>query len=224
MSEILGALRRETVKTGAWLATLDDAAWARTTNCAPLSVLELAAHAYRGSKRLEEMLDAGEVTDREAEKDRLTYWRYDPTAEGGIIIRRAQEVAATFTSGAQLTEAWNLEWRAQLDRCEKVLAHDDPLFRCPFGVIRLTDYLATRIVEVTIHTMDLRMSLGHEPDPDPRALEACADVLRGLLGTDPRRLGMDDVRFTLTGTGRAPLSDAERELFGPLADEFPLLS
>jgi uncharacterized protein (TIGR03083 family) len=220
---ILAALARETERTGAWLATLGEAEWARTTNCAPLTVLELASHAYRGSQRIREMLDAGEATDSEAEKDRLTYWSYDPAAEGATIVKRAQEVAAGFPNGAALVEAWRRDWRAQLARCAPLVA-DDPLFRCPFGVIRLSDYLATRVVEVAIHTMDMRASLGLGPDPDPGALAVTADVLRGLLGTDARSFGIEDVRFTLTGTGRAPLSDTERDLFGPLADKFPLLA
>jgi hypothetical protein len=79
------------------------------------------------------------------------------------------------------------------------------------------------LIEVGIHTMDLRDALGLEPDPSPEGLEGLCDVLRGILGADLRTMGVDDVHFALAGTGRAKLTDAEREMLGPLADSFPLL-
>jgi hypothetical protein len=103
------------------------------------------------------------------------------------------------------------------------LTEANPVVRSPFGTLRLREYVRTRCVEVAIHSMDLRAALGMAPDPTPEGLEAACDVLRGLLGTDLRRLGMDEVRFALAGTGRAELSAAEREMLGPLADSFPLL-
>ncbi|MEX2393289.1 MAG: hypothetical protein WD826_02300, partial [Actinomycetota bacterium] len=66
-------------------------------------------------------------------------------------------------------------------------------------------------------------ALGRDPDPTRWGLGATCDVLRGLLGADLRPLGVDDLRFALLGTGRATLTDGEREMLGPLADSFPLL-
>jgi hypothetical protein len=79
-------------------------------------------------------------------------------------------------------------------------------------------------VEVVVHHMDVDDALGIEPHPDAKALEIVGDVLRGLLGTDLRPVGMEDVRFVLVGTGRAPLEQPEREYLGPLVEKFPLLA
>jgi len=101
---------------------------------------------------------------------------------------------------------------------------DDPVLPNVFGLIRLSEYLKTRCVEIVIHHMDLDDALARKPHPDPGALEIVGDVLRGLLGTDLRPVGVDDVRFALIGTGRAPLNDDERQLLGPLDAKFPLFS
>ena len=44
-----------------------------------------------------------------------------------------------------------------------------------------------------------------------------------ILGADLRSRGFDDLRFTLTGTGRGLLTVAECDVLGSLADRFPLL-
>jgi hypothetical protein len=167
--------------------------------------------------RIEEMLDKGPV-DTEPEKDSVTYFTYDP-GEGEVIVKRAQEAAVAFPP--DLARTWDLEWTKALQRTRTHIG-DDPVLQNVFGLIRLTEYLKTRCVEVGVHHMDLDDALGKKPHPDAGALEITGDVLRGLLGTDLRPLGVDDVRFALIGTGRAPLNDDERRLLGPLAEKFPL--
>jgi uncharacterized protein (TIGR03083 family) len=220
---IADALAREADRVANLLDSLTEDEWALPTRCPPMTVKEIAAHAMRGGARIVEMIEAGPVDD-EPEKDAVTYFMYDPAAEGPQIVARAQTVAAEYVQPQAVAHAWREGWAAALDRARDVLRRDDPVFRTIFGLMRLTEYLRTRVVEVTVHHMDIRDALVRAPDPDPGALEATADVLRGMLGTDARPLGVPDVRFVLTGTGRAPLDDAERALYGPLADKFPLLA
>ena len=217
---VVDALAREVGSVGQLLHVLKPKQWELPTRCAPLTVRELTAHMIRGAVRIEEMLDAGPV-DSEPEKDAITYFQFDSTNEGPVIVKRAQEAAASFP--ADLAKAWDLEWTKALQRARMHLG-DDPVLPNIFGLIHLSEYLKTRIVEVLIHHMDLDDALGKKPHPDPGALEIVGDVLRGLLGTDLRPVGVDDVRFALIGTGRAPLNDDERQLLGPLADKFPLFS
>jgi uncharacterized protein (TIGR03083 family) len=215
---VVDALAREVGSVGQLLHTLKPKQWELPTRCAPLTVRELSAHMLRGAVRIEEMLDAGPV-DTEPEKDAITYFQFDSTDEGPVIVKRAQEAAAAFP--ADLARTWDLEWTKELQRARTNIG-DDPVLQNVFGLIRLTEYLKTRCVEVVIHHMDVDDALGKKPHPDPGALEIVGDVLRGLLGTDLRPLGVDDVRFALVGTGRAPLNDDERQLLGPLAEKFPL--
>jgi uncharacterized protein (TIGR03083 family) len=212
------ALAREVGSIGQLLHALKPKQWELPTRCPPLTVRELSAHMMRGAMRIEEMLDKGPV-DSEPEKDAITYFQFDAGDEAPVIVKRAQEAAASFPS--DLARAWDLEWTKALQRARKHL-NDDPVLPNIFGLIRLSEYLKTRIVEVVVHHMDVDDALGKKPHPDAAALEITGDVLRGLLGTDLRPLGVDDVRFALIGTGRAPLNDDERRMLGPLAEKFPL--
>jgi uncharacterized protein (TIGR03083 family) len=214
------ALAREVGRVSKLLHSLKPADWERPTRCPPLTVRELASHMLRGAGRIQEMIDAGPV-DTEPERDGVTYFQFDSASEAPVIAKRAQEASEAFPS--DLAKAWDTEWTKALQRAREHL-EEDPVYQTVFGLMRLSEYLRTRCVEVGIHHMDLDDALGKDPHPDPGALEITGDVLRGLLGTDLRRLGMDDVRFALVGTGRAQLNDDEREVLGPLAEKFPLFS
>ena len=217
---VVDALAREVGDVGQLLHMLKPTQWELPTRCPPMSVRELAAHVLRGALRVEEMLDAGPVDD-EPQKDAITYFQFDAASEAPVIVRRAQEASAGFPP--DLAKAWDLEWTKALQRA-RMYINEDPVLRNVYGLMRLGEYLKTRCVEVVIHHMDLDDALGKKLHPDKEALEIAGDVLRGLLGTDLRPVGVDDVRFALIGTGRAQLNDDERQMLGPLAAKFPLFS
>ena len=84
--------------------------------------------------------------------------------------------------------------------------------------LTVASLLHTAAVEAAIHQLDLAPALDERPHPD--ALSAVRHVLDGLLGT-PAPTSWDDARYVLVGTGRAPLTEAERRELGPLADRLP---
>ena len=215
---VVDALAREVGSVGQLLHTLKPKQWEQPTRCPPMNVRELASHMLRGAVRIEEMLDAGPV-DAEPERDGITYFQSVTVSDE--IVKRAQEASASFPQ--DLAKAWDLEWTKALQRA-RMYINEDPVLRNVYGLIRLTEYLKTRCVEAVIHHMDLDDALGRKPHPDREALEITGDILRGLLGTDLRPVGVEDVRFALIGTGRAPLNDEERQMLGPLAQKFPLFS
>jgi uncharacterized protein (TIGR03083 family) len=217
---VVDALAREVGSVGQLLHTIKPKQWELPTRCPPMNVRELAAHMLRGAGRIQEMLDAG-PDDAEPEKDAVTYFQFDADAEASAIVKRAQEASASYPP--DLARAWDVEWTKALQRARQYV-NEDPVLPNVYGLIRLTEYLKTRCVEVVIHHMDLDDALGRKPHPDKEALEIVGDVLRGLLGTDLRAVGVDDVRFALVGSGRAQLNDDERQVLGPLAQKFPLFS
>ncbi|MGH2830635.1 MAG: maleylpyruvate isomerase N-terminal domain-containing protein [Actinomycetota bacterium] len=220
---VLDALVAETRRTGDFLATLSSEDWDRPTRCPPMVVLDLAAHAWRGGQRIVEMVAAGPV-DSEPEKDGVTYFRYDPAAIGPEVVARAQAVAAEHDAKTFAGD-WRQGWAEALDAAAVAMEKGDGVYDNVFGgLMRMSEYLRTRVLEVAIHTMDLRHAVGLSPDPTEAGLMVTCDVLRGLLGTDLRSLGVDDVRFALVGTGREPLSESEWDLLGPLVEKFPLLA
>jgi len=220
---IAEALAREIGSIGATLHKLGPAQWHEPTRCPPMDVLDLVGHLANQAMRLGELLGM-EPVDEEPEKDAVTYFRYDPVRVGPGVVQRAQQVAQTIAAEGprDMVRFWDIGWVRALQDARAALPAD-PVLASPFGLIRLSEYLRTRVLEATVHHMDLDDALGRAPHPDREALEITGDVLRGLLGTDLRPAGMDDQRFALTGTGRAELSDDEKAYLGPLASSFPLL-
>jgi len=215
------ALAAEAERTGAFLKGLGPGDWAKPTRCAPLDVRELAVHAVRGAYRILDALAADRLAG-EPEKDAVTYWSYDPAVVGAGVVDRAKAESDARAEDADIAAEWRDGWRKAIDAARAAL-DDDPLIPAVPGRTRLSEFLKTRCIEVGIHAMDLRDALGLEPDPDPACLEVVCDVLRGILGTDLRPRGVDELHFALAGTGREPLTDDERTMLGPLADSFPLL-
>ena len=219
---VVEALAREVGSVGRALRHLTDAQWSSPTRCPPLSVRELVGHMVRGAARIQSML-AEKPIDDEPEKDAATYFTsFTATDDSTGVVERAQADSAARTT-AELPRHWDEEWSKAL-RGARASLGEDLVLPSIFGTIRLSEYLKTRIVEVVIHHMDVDAALEKDPHPDAEALELAGDVLRVLLGTDLRPTGMQDVRFLLTGTGRAQLDDTERAYLGPLADKFPLFT
>jgi uncharacterized protein (TIGR03083 family) len=221
MTDPADALEAETNRLGELLSSLTPEDWTQPTRCPPLNLRELAVHTLRGGYRIIDTFAAPPL-EGEPEKDAVTYWRYDPAVVGTGVVERAQAESEARPAGADIAAEWRDVWTKAIALAREG-AEDDRLIPAVPGTTRLREFLKTRCIEVTIHGMDLRHALGLDPDPSAAGLEAACDVLRGILGTDLRPLGMDDVRFALVGTGRAELTDGEREMLGPLSDSLPLL-
>jgi uncharacterized protein (TIGR03083 family) len=221
MTEPLDALDAETERTAAFLDGLGPGDWGRPTRCPPLNLRELAVHTLRGAYRITDTLAAPRL-DGEPEKDAITYWAYDRQAVGAGVVSRARHESGERPPDADIAAEWRRKW-SEASAAARAAAADDPLIPALPGTIRLREFIKTRLIEVGVHTMDLRDAVGLAPDPSPEGLECLGDVLRGILGADLRPMGVDDVRFALAGTGRATLTEEERAMLGPLADRFPLL-
>jgi hypothetical protein len=90
-------------------------------------------------------------------------------------------------------------------------------------VLTVTSFAATLAVEAAVHYLDLTVALPGAPAPDPASLALVRRALGGLLGA-PLPASWDDVTAALKGTGREPLTEADRQALGPLAARFPLFA
>lgn len=89
-------------------------------------------------------------------------------------------------------------------------------------VLTMGDFLATWALEGAVHHLDLTGELLHADAPAPSALRIVRETLdRRLRGPVP--MPWTDETYVLKGTGREPLTDAERRSLGELAERFPLL-
>lgn len=84
----------------------------------------------------------------------------------------------------------------------EVDAGGDPVVTTVVGGMRLSSYLATRTVELVLHTIDLARALGVRPDVPVDAMNQTLEVLAELALLDGRGC---DVASALTG--RTPLPE-----------------
>ena len=82
------------------------------------------------------------------------------------------------------------------------------------------DLLSTLAVEAAVHHLDLVAHL-ERPGPASQPLAEVRRVLEGLLGR-PLPAGWDDATAARRGTGREPLTAADRAELGDAAAAFPL--
>lgn len=202
----LAAFAEECTAVDRTLATVTAEDWGRP-GLGEWTIAELVVHLLNGATRIDAYLDLdpGEA----AACDRVSYFQCDLEAIAPAVAERARQEASSIDPG-ELPARFAGGWRASVDRAaalppEHVLA----TFR---GPMRLDEYTATRVVEMVVHHMDLRMALDQPPGATPAAGHLAMSVLECLLGSSrPRNLGR--TRFILAATGRLTSAD----------DRFPVL-
>lgn len=198
----LAALRMEGGALAGVLAAMTAADLDRPTRLGDWTVQQLVAHLVRGLDRIPAYLAA---PDHPAvETDWLDYWSRAADTDPAAISRRAREFAQAI-NGRRVIDVWRETVEVALGEGEATPA--DRRVGTPFGGIRLDHYLPTRVLEITVHGLDLRAALGLEEVATPFALGVTAEVLDRLLD-GPRPPGLsDDVPWILAATGRGPTDD-----------------
>jgi hypothetical protein len=89
-------------------------------------------------------------------------------------------------------------------------------------VLATADFSITLAVEAAIHYLAFTVELPAAQVPEPASPALVRRTLDGLLAaTMPGK--WDDIGYALKGTGRIPLSEADRAVIGSLADRLPLI-
>src|SRR6478735_4560212 len=132
----------------------------RPTRLPAWSIRELLAHLCIEVRAISECLAL--FPPAQVTIDSVEYWRrYDPDAESGPIADTAKELAGSYGSGADLAAAWVESWRQAV---QVATMHDGsrPVFEEGLA-LTLNDFLTTRVVELTVHGLDLARALGRPP-------------------------------------------------------------
>ena len=217
----LDSLRAECELASELVLGLPEEDFARPTRLPAWNVKELLAHLYRDVNRINVGLD--QTAPPEPDRDSVSYWRsYDPTIDSSDIADRAKELAASYGSGQELVSAWDEMWRRALGRAGT--ADRDRVVVTWGPALILDEFLRTRVLELTVHRMDLNAALGLPPDPTEGGVEITTEILLGLLDAPAQDVPLDGLALIEPGTGRRPLTDEERTSLGDLADRFPLIS
>lgn len=170
----------------------------------------LVAHLVRGVDRIRAYL-----TETLPDDPQLTWTSYFTTAMEVADPGDVSERARAFAAGINDRPVPDV-WRAVTAEALRLgaIAPDDRAITTPFGTLRIDHYLPSRVLEVTVHGLDLRDALGLEEVATPAGLDVTVRLLEALLDGDRPEGLEDDVTFVLAGTGRLPWDD----------DRLPLLA
>lgn len=177
----------------ATLRNVPDDAWSRPA-LGEWNVRELAAHTLRAYSTIEQYLGAEPTVDRPL-ADAGEYYR-TVLADSSIhaaVRQRGQEAGRSLTDPVGMAEVL----------AQRVLAlvagsADDEVINTFAGQITLTEYLATRTVELAVHTLDLQRATGQRVGVQVDAGAVVLQVLVELASPEPLILAL---------TGRAALPD-----------------
>jgi uncharacterized protein (TIGR03083 family) len=211
------------------VAGLDSADFDRPTRLGGWRVAELVAHI--GTSQLPRYL-AGPPAQR-ARMDTVDWARMCASAAANV-----DERARAMTEQTRPAELRAMVRETRL-AIEAALADVDPDFvvAARFGDIAVCDYLATRCVELTVHSLDVTAAIGADPSLDPDATSIAVRLLLNVLsagapgrsvevrvpphgavqciegprhtrGTPGSAVEMDPVTWLELATGRCPWSQA----------------
>jgi uncharacterized protein (TIGR03083 family) len=188
------------------------------SGCAGWSVLDLTQHllddARRGLVALATPAGGPPTTDA------VAYWRsWQPSPADDDSTAWRTRVRASVTGGLPGLAPLYAGTAAAVG---VAAGRADPggLVATQGWVLRVDDLLSTLAVEAAVHHLDLVVHLDR-PGPPPAVLAEVRRVLGELLGA-PLPAGWDDATAARRGTGREPLTDADRAELGGAADRFPL--
>lgn len=156
-------------------AALDPDEFDRPTRLGDWRVTELVAHL--GASNLAAALSATSALIPQVD---IVDWARQCAPAADEVNERAQALSDE-ARPAELREML----RASNETVAALLAKPDPDFVVParWGAIRLVDYLATRCVELTVHSLDLGVALGHAIPLDRDASAVAVRLLAHVLAT-----------------------------------------
>jgi hypothetical protein len=219
VSDPLELLRSAYLPLSSVLGALDAEEGWQPTGCAGWAVLDLTQHLLFDTQRA--LVGLATPADVPADTDAVGYWRaWQPTAAEDaddlwrtrVVASASRGLAALAGSYAEATAAV-LVAAGRLDPAARV--------RTQGHVVRVGDLLSTLTVEAAVHHLDLVVSLGR-PGPAEGPLAEVRRVLEELAGR-PLPPRWDDATAARRGTGREPLTAADRLELGPVAARVPLL-
>ncbi len=169
--------------------------WDRPSGCGSWTVRELTAHAMRAITLIPRYLDAAPSGDRvdRVLADAVEYYQ-TAMADPGIhqaVAGRGRE------AGRALTDPLG-ELDLAIPQVVALVGStaDDDLVTSAVGTLPFVQYLATRVVELALHTADLQLGLRQPVVMHPVVAEAVLDVVHRLASP---------VQLSLVLTGRATL-------------------
>jgi len=160
---VVASLDEECGRAEEALRSLDDDDLGRPTRCPAWDVRGLTGHLIRDVDRIVAYLEAP-APDPPADTDAIAYFRgFDPVAAAPGVARRSMETAAAFATLDDLADGF-ARIRRDAVRAATV-AGPDRLIAVSWGQrLAMADYVPTRVVEMTVHGLDLQRRAGRQAE------------------------------------------------------------
>ncbi|MEU4196202.1 maleylpyruvate isomerase N-terminal domain-containing protein [Kribbella sp. NPDC026611] len=200
---------------------LSDADFRRETRCPGMPVGPLLVHLLYDAQRA--LIAFASPAVAEPDRDFVTYWQDFPPGSGGGTSF-VQAVAAAYRKPGMLVQHWREVSEAAVRAAALGLAEKGHRVETQGHVLRAADFVATLVLEATVHHLDLIVNLPNAPEPDPEALQVTARTLDGLFGPEAWDIiTWDTTTYILKATGREPLTEEDLDMLGAHATRLPLL-
>ena len=189
---------------------LSEAEWATPTKLRPLdetkppwTLFELAGH-FDISIGLTVMLMA-EPQDGQVGRDRVSFFIF-PRSEVAPVV---YDYAYTMVEGktpAQMPDTLAATFAKTVEGARSLAP--DTIGPGYYALMRLDEFVASRVVEAVVHGLDLTDALGRDPMATPEGVAVTAAILDELLARKtvagrPAGLG-DDMAWVRAASGRGP--------------------
>jgi hypothetical protein len=167
----------------------------------------VVAHLYRDFERVGQAV-ASPTEDR-PDRDRVTYWHYDRAENQARTQALADQHVARFGDGPALVDA--LDGMIAAAVSDAAAAPADLVVRLTWGpVMAFDEFLATRWLELVVHSLDVTDGLARPPVATDAGLALVAGILDRLaarpLSAD---LGLTPADYIRAATGRAAAPDPD---------------
>jgi len=205
---------------------LADADFERPTRSAGMPVGALLVHLLYDAERA--LVAFATPATGEPDRDFVSYWQDFPAGGGGDTsfvntVASAYRRPSTKLVG-HWTEVSSAAVRAAAVRLAEKERRSENQVETQGHVLRASDFVATLVLEATVHHLDLTLELPDAPEPDPEALQVTARTLDGLFGPEAWDvIQWDTTTYVLKATGRLPLTENDRAMLGEFAPRLPLL-
>lgn len=204
----LVALEEESRALSTVLSAIDDQDFERSTNCPPWNLRDLVVH-IADSLRLPAAWPSASADV--PLKSAADYYRRDERNTAAYRQRNVEDAQQSARRLPAAADAASYLGQAAFLVIERLEGQDlRRLVKVPkVGAMRLSDYVATRVMSVAAHGLDVAITLERTSWTTPPALATARGILVSLLGSEPPRcprLG----RPAATGSGNRQTTPARR--------------
>lgn len=219
-SEIVDTLEEELGRLQEVFAGLSDEQWQMETKLVPLdaeashwTVFELAGH-FDISIGLARMLMA-EPQEGQVGRDRVSFFIFPRSEVAPVVYDYAYTMVAGKTP-QDMPEVLHETFSKTISEARSL--PPDTIGPGYYALMRLDEFIASRVVEAVVHGIDLTDALGRDRLAGEAAVEVTAEILDELLARRtvsgrPADLG-DNWEWIRAASGRSPHTDPRLPLIG----------